>query len=401
MANYKQVLKEIYSLELYSTKKEDLSSMFEMDRRLGMPSKQFRSIHVAGTNGKGTLCHQLHAALKRHNKVGLFTSPHIEHYSERFQINGECIEEGVLVELYEQIRAVQGDIHLRYFDMTTLLGLLYFAREKVDVAIIEVGVGGRIDATNIITPILSAITSIGFDHTKYLGNTLEKIAREKGGIIKEGIPVILGSQVKFDSIGAIADEKNAPTYHSDDLLRTALELLDFKSDYSAGAFARPPCRFEMYDDSPPVLLDVAHNINAIEHLFSSIDVPVTIVFGFSKEEGLEECLAFLRKRSDLIFVAPYKHHRLLDPEVLSKRCNLPIFRDFEELKAAGRPIVVCGSFFIMAEIRNLLHRDLKSHLVTRPNRDTPQAEWRALSQAYIQQMRKAPAHDLPCSAKSD
>lgn len=176
-----------------SAYKEGLDNTYLLDEHFGHPHRKFKSIHIAGTNGKGSCSHTLAAILQNDGyKVGLYTSPHIMDFRERIKINGECISKEYVIEFVNQEKSLFEKIHPSFFEVTTALAFKYFAEQHVDYAIIEVGLGGRLDCTNIITPILSIITNISFDHTNFLGNTLEKIAKEKAGIIKQNIPVIIG-----------------------------------------------------------------------------------------------------------------------------------------------------------------------------------------------------------------
>ena len=176
--------------------KPGLQTTETLDKHFGHPHRQFKSIHVAGTNGKGSCSHTLAAILQLEGyKVGLFTSPHLVDFRERIRVNGECISEQYIIEFVEKERRFFEPLHPSFFELTTALAFKYFAEQKVDIAIIEVGLGGRLDCTNIITPILSIITNISKDHTQFLGNTLADIAGEKAGIIKPGVPVIIGEDL--------------------------------------------------------------------------------------------------------------------------------------------------------------------------------------------------------------
>ena len=173
--------------------KADIQPTIDMMKALGNPEKKFRSIHVAGTNGKGSVSHMLASILQEAGyKVGLYTSPHLVDFRERIRINGEMIPQCVVVDFIDHNREMFDKFKLSFFEMTVGMAFDYFAREQVDIAVVEVGMGGRLDSTNVITPLLSVITNIGLDHTQFLGDTLEKIAREKAGIIKEGVPVVIG-----------------------------------------------------------------------------------------------------------------------------------------------------------------------------------------------------------------
>ena len=176
--------------------KPGLQTTETLDKHFGHPHRQFKSIHVAGTNGKGSCSHTLAAILQSEGyKVGLFTSPHLVDFRERIRVNGECISEQYIIDFVEKERRFFEPLHPSFFELTTALAFKYFAEQKVDIAIIEVGLGGRLDCTNIMTPILSIITNISKDHTQFLGNTLADIAGEKAGIIKPGVPVIIGEDL--------------------------------------------------------------------------------------------------------------------------------------------------------------------------------------------------------------
>lgn len=193
--------------------KEGLENTLALDKHFGHPHLFYKTIHVAGTNGKGSCSHTLAAILQSAGyKVGLYTSPHLLDFRERIKVNGQRISEQRVVDFVERHRAFFEPLRPSFFELTTALAFLYFKEQKVDVAVIEVGLGGRLDCTNIITPILSIITNISFDHTQFLGNTLAKIAGEKAGIIKKGAPVVVGEAL--DETTPVFKEKarklNAP-----------------------------------------------------------------------------------------------------------------------------------------------------------------------------------------------
>lgn len=187
---------------------------------LGNPHHNFKSVHVAGTNGKGSTSHMLASIFQEAGyKTGLYTSPHLRDFRERIRINGEMIPEEHVIEFIEKNKAEFEKMELSFFEMTVGMAFDYFSNEKVDIAIIEVGMGGRLDSTNIITPELSVITNIGLDHVQFLGNTLEKIAGEKAGIIKEGIPVVIGeTQAETHQVFENkANECHSPIYFADQI----------------------------------------------------------------------------------------------------------------------------------------------------------------------------------------
>ena len=211
--------------------KKDLSNILALMDQLGNPHQRFPSIHIAGTNGKGSTTHLLGAILQKHGlKVGLYTSPHYKDFRERIKINGTLIPEKTVTDFVNQHRITWKSIRPSFFEITVALAFDYFAREKVDIAIIETGLGGRLDSTNILNPLLSIITNISFDHQQYLGNTLELIAGEKAGIIKKNTPVIIGEthlQTKpvFEKN---ANEKNAPIVFADQNFEAKLIAEDFQ-----------------------------------------------------------------------------------------------------------------------------------------------------------------------------
>jgi len=197
--NYKQTVEFLFShLPMFqrtgpAAYKANLDNTHALDTYFGHPHKKFKTVHIAGTNGKGSVCHMISAILQSSGyKTGLFTSPHLLDFRERFRINGEMITEEYVCRFVEKNSGLIEKINPSFFEWTTLMAFNYFAEMKVDIAVIETGMGGRLDSTNIITPIVSVITNIGLDHTQFLGNSLELIAAEKCGIIKKNIPVVIG-----------------------------------------------------------------------------------------------------------------------------------------------------------------------------------------------------------------
>jgi len=179
---------------------------------LGNPQKEFKSIHIAGTNGKGSTAAMIASVLGKDHKVGLYTSPHLVKFNERIQINGEKITDEELINLTDLIKdKLAGKVEPTFFEFTTALALLHFAQKKVDIAVIEVGLGGRLDATNVLNPLIGIITNISLEHQQHLGNTLEKIAKEKGGIIKENIFIVTAEKKKklLDYFSKVCKERNS------------------------------------------------------------------------------------------------------------------------------------------------------------------------------------------------
>lgn len=201
--------------------KADLSNTRALCRQLNNPQEFFKSIHIAGTNGKGSTSHALASILQEAGyKVGLYTSPHLKSFTERIKINGREIDEAIVVEFVEKNKPFLEEIQPSFFEMTVAMAFDHFAAEQVDYAVVEVGLGGRLDSTNVITPMLSLITNIGYDHTQFLGNTLPSIAREKAGIIKPGVPVVISethpeTKAVFEEA---AHAQHASIYFADELL---------------------------------------------------------------------------------------------------------------------------------------------------------------------------------------
>ena len=198
---YKETIEFLYThLPVYhrigkAAYKADLRNTLELDNYFGQPHKKFATVHVAGTNGKGSVSHMIASILQEAGyKTGLYTSPHLTDYRERIRINGQKISEEAVISFVENNKEVLYSINPSFFEMSVAMAFNYFAENEVDIAVIEVGLGGRLDSTNIITPLLSIITNIGHDHMDLLGDTLEKVAAEKAGIIKNDIPVIIGEK---------------------------------------------------------------------------------------------------------------------------------------------------------------------------------------------------------------
>ncbi|MBK9486706.1 MAG: bifunctional folylpolyglutamate synthase/dihydrofolate synthase [Chitinophagaceae bacterium] len=222
---YQQTINYLYAqLPMYSrigaaAYKEDLHNTIALCNAIDNPQTKFKSIHIAGTNGKGSTSHMLAAMLQQAGyKTGLYTSPHLKDFRERIKINGEMISEDFVVDFVERTKTVSEEIKPSFFELTVAMAFDYFEKEKVDIAIIETGLGGRLDSTNIITPLLSIITNIGYDHMDLLGNTLEKIASEKAGIIKPNVPVIIGEYLPETKNIFIekATQCHAPIYFAQD-----------------------------------------------------------------------------------------------------------------------------------------------------------------------------------------
>ena len=238
--NYNETLNWMFNkLPMYqrigaAAYKADLNTTIEILNYLNNPQDNFKSVHVAGTNGKGSTSHSLASVFQEAGyKTGLYTSPHLRDFRERIRINGEMIPENDVVSFIERHKDKLEELELSFFEMTVAMAFEYFSREEVDIAIIEVGMGGRLDSTNVINPELSIITNISLDHVKFLGDTEEKIAAEKAGIIKSGVPVVIGETQKDseDVFIETAKEKNSPIYFADQIFECRINDSD-SSEYN-------------------------------------------------------------------------------------------------------------------------------------------------------------------------
>ncbi len=233
---YEQVLQFLYAqLPIYqrigkAAYKRDLSNTLALDDYYGHKHQAYKTIHIAGTNGKGSVSHMLAAVLQKAGyKTGLYTSPHLKDFRERIKINGELVTKKFVIDFVQRSQTIIEKIKPSFFELTVMMAFDYFAEENVDVAVIETGMGGRLDSTNIITPILSIITNIAYDHIAFLGNTLPEIAREKAGIIKEKIPVVIGEKHPdtFPVFNAMSRAKNSEIFFAEDCFQTKYGLENF------------------------------------------------------------------------------------------------------------------------------------------------------------------------------
>lgn len=321
--------------------KPGLQTTFALDEHFGHPHQKYKTIHIAGTNGKGSCSHTLAAILQSQGyKVGLYTSPHLVDFRERIRVNGECVPEQYVIDFVEENRAFFEPLHPSFFELTTAMALKYFAEQKVDYAVIEVGLGGRLDCTNIITPILSIITNISFDHTQFLGNTLAEIAGEKAGIIKPGVPVVIGeylpeTRTVFEKK---AKSENAPILFAQDFdadhlessetcdvdmelkgsyqernkktILTALHILRQKlaiSDEAIREGFAHVCeltglrgRWEKLNDTPLTICDTGHNLAGWSYLAPQINAVKAetkhIVFGMVDDKDVVHVLQLLKEK---------------------------------------------------------------------------------------------------------
>ena len=383
-SDYQQALDYIYSFVDFSrTHQDNLSpENFDLNRMvrfmeiLGSPQDDFPSLHIAGSKGKGSVSSFCSSVLQTAGyKVGLYTSPHLKDFEERMQVDNTPIPRETLVEYVEEIKpAVASVPGLTTFEIMTGLAFLFFSREKVDLAVIEVGLGGRLDATNIITPMVSVITSLYLDHVSILGDTLDKIAAEKGGIIKPGVPVISAPQEET----ALAVLKDIAARNKSDLIQAEQEypfdiisktldgqifrlmlsghaeefhiplLGDFQVINAVTAYAALdslrskgfaiensailtgfkevdwPARFEVLRRQPPLIVDSAHNPASMGKLRETIDeyfpdLPLVLVFGISEDKQLDGMYQEILPRTSHLICTSADHPRAMDPEALLQR----------------------------------------------------------------------------------
>ena len=402
--------------------RKDLHNTIELCKQLGNPQHKFKSIHIAGTNGKGSTSHMLAAIFQQAGyKTGLYTSPHLKDFRERIRINGEMVPTAFVTEFVEQMQPSIEALDPSFFELTVAMAFQYFALEQVDIAIIEVGLGGRLDSTNIITPELSVITNISYDHMNILGNTLPEIAGEKAGIIKAGIPVVI-SETQSE-IANIFIEKaaalNAPIHFADqewliqenELTPGHLKLgilphkgdnmqrltLDLSGQYQVknivGVLSAVKVmqqqdwklpdnivaealshvkkltglrgRWEVIGKHPLTVLDVGHNeagiTEIVEQLRHMVYRHLHIVTGFVKDKEVDKVLSILPPAATYYFCKA-RIPRALDEVVLAEMATAKGLRGHtytsvqQAFMAAKQNaheediVLVCGSFFIVAEV---------------------------------------------------
>jgi dihydrofolate synthase/folylpolyglutamate synthase len=388
MDDYKNIMVKLYNLNLHTGIKLGLLNSKRLCQTLGSPHNSFSSIHVAGTNGKGSVVTKISKGLEYEGKrVGLYTSPHISCFRERIRINGEMISEQDVGRLINTIFKIcdQEKISATFFEVTTFLAFLYFAEQKVDFAVIETGLGGRLDATNVIRPILTIITSISLDHVDILGHTTDQIASEKAGIIKYKVPLIIGPFARQNIITKMARVQESPLLRVDGdfssfdeennaISLTALKFLNVSDQSIKTALkVKPPCRCEILVEGK-VVLDVAHNPQGLQRLFSTLrkifpQKKFRIIFGLSKTKDVTNCLEILKTHGKFFHVVEAKNGRGIPSRELkeimlqkgfNKKLIVPTISIQESVSKAlatstlDEVIVVCGTFFVMSEARKAL-----------------------------------------------
>lgn len=380
--------------------KKDLNNTIALTNYLGNPERNFKSIHVAGTNGKGSVSHMLASVLQDAGyQVGLYTSPHLLDFRERIRINGKPISQREVINFVKENKPFFENHSLSFFEMTVGLAFQSFSNHKVDIAIIEVGLGGRLDSTNVITPEVSVITNIGKDHTQFLGNTLAEIAVEKAGIIKSNIPVVIGEtkeetkpvfeKIALEKPSPIVFAENIPVKkYSLDLLgsyqeknyKTAVVAINTLTQYSNFTIAESnienglKCvakntglqgRWQVLGKFPKVICDTAHNAEGLQYVLKQLQeewyIKLHIVVGVVADKDLEAILPMFPKKAIYYFCKP-DIPRGLDASVLMQKAMpfglkgnfYPSVQDgySAALKAAKIPdvIFIGGSTFVVAEI---------------------------------------------------
>ena len=376
--------------------KKDLSNIIALSNELGNPENNFKTIHVGGTNGKGSTSHMIASVLQEAGyKVGLYTSPHLKNFTERIRINGIEISKENVVDFITKTQPFLETKKLSFFEMTVGMAFDYFSNEKVDIAIIEVGLGGRLDSTNIITPEVSVITNIGLDHTQFLGNTLPEVATEKAGIIKNDVPVVIGErQQEVEAVFiAKADACNSEILFASDMKRdyqtdllgdyqqnniqtsiTAIQQLkDFevtKENLEKGLLnvvknTSLKGRWQVLREKPKVICDTAHNKEGLCYTLKQLEKEsfksLHIVLGMVSDKNIDDILTLFPINATYYFCKP-DIPRGLSSEILKKsalKLNLKgdafssVNQAFEiALNVASKEdvIYIGGSTFVIAEV---------------------------------------------------
>lgn len=378
--------------------KKDLTNSWALSEHLGRPETKFPTIHVAGTNGKGSTSHMVASVLQEAGyKTGLYTSPHLKDFRERIRINGDCIEEQEVIDFVEEHRTFLESQGLSFFEMTVGLAFHHFALNEVDIAVIEVGLGGRLDSTNIISPLVSVITNIGLDHTQFLGETLVEIAGEKGGIIKKNTPVVIGEfqEEVFNVFERLADDQGATLYQAEkiekefetDLLgsyqkrnaKTAVCCLEqlksrgFSVDANSIATGLMHVaentglkgRWQILQQNPKVICDTAHNREGLQDVMGQLKEEdyqhLHIVMGVVEDKKLETVLPLFPHHAQYYFCKPDIPRGLqaesLRAMALKFRLNGNVYgsvmKAYEAALAQASPkdlIYAGGSTFVVAEL---------------------------------------------------
>ena len=382
--------------------KEGLANTWALDEHLGHPHRSYRTIHIAGTNGKGSCSHTLAAILQEAGyRVGLYTSPHLLDFRERIRVNGQPVPEEYVIRFVEEERAFFEPLHPSFFELTTAMAFRYFADAGVDVAVVEVGLGGRLDCTNIIRPDLCIITNISLDHVQFLGDTLAKIAGEKAGIIKPGIPVVIGEATPETRpvFAKRAEETGAPIHFAEEeavrdypdmefelkglyqaknrrTLLAALPLLQeagyrIREEHIRNGFARVTeltglmGRWQKLQEHPMLVCDTGHNVGGIQYIAEQLRRQVCrqlhIVIGMVNDKDVRGVLALL-PREAVYYFTQASVKRALPAEQLARLAaeaglEGEVYPDVSSAVRAAQEkslpedfIFVGGSTFIVADL---------------------------------------------------
>jgi dihydrofolate synthase/folylpolyglutamate synthase len=388
-----------------SAYKPGLQRISKLLDRLGNPQSKVKAIHIAGTNGKGSVSHIFSAVLQKAGyKVGLFTSPHIFDFRERIKINGEIVSEEFVIKFIQEHKVYFESNEISFFEITTAMAFLAFAEQDCDVMVIETGLGGRLDATNVLDPVISIITNIGIDHTQFLGNTISAIATEKAGIIKRKTPVVIG-ETDSDSKNVfqrIAQQNQANIYLSEetalkefktDLLgrfqqknihtvRIAVAVLQelgwqisedifIEAIQEVGRLTNLFGRLQLIEREPDVLIDAAHNFSGMKNLLSEIEARgkenVHLIYGAADDKEIEKIVALFPKSYHYYFTefASKRSVKVDRMNELGKenQLNSKAFQNlFEAVKMAksladkDHLIVICGSFYLLEKINEIFYK---------------------------------------------
>ncbi|MBT8279800.1 MAG: bifunctional folylpolyglutamate synthase/dihydrofolate synthase [Bacteroidia bacterium] len=404
--NYQDTVQWMFSqLPMYQNKgisayKSDLTNSLKLAAYLGHPETKFKSVHVAGTNGKGSTSHMLASILQEAGyNVGLYTSPHLKDFRERIKLNGQCISKNYVIGFIKKHKAFFEENQLSFFEMTVGLAFDYYAKKNVDIAIIEVGLGGRLDSTNIIDPELAIITNIGLDHTQFLGNTLASIAKEKAGVIKPNVPVVIGvTQAETASIFkeiakqnnskiTFADKKQKGIKLNSDLkgnyqihnLRTTVMAVEVLNDHGFKISKKHQKlglmnvivntglrgRWQLLESSPKIICDTAHNREGLTYTMQQLNEEIFknlhLVLGFVNDKNLDGLLDLFPRSGQYYFCKP-KIERGLDATILKKTFKKSgligkVYNSVEEALEMAKEnadkndlIYVGGSTFVVSEI---------------------------------------------------
>ena len=396
MNNYKEVVEFLfeqypsYQKKGVNAYKPDLSNIHGICKIIGNPQNKLKFIHVAGTNGKGSVCNFLYNIYQKAGyKVGLFTSPHLIDFRERIVVGEKEISKEYVVDFYKQNLERFKEISPSFFEWSTALAFSYFEDSKTEINIIETGLGGRLDSTNIIMPELSIITSIGMDHASILGNTIEKIAKEKAGIIKDNTPTLLGSSIEQESVfKKICKSKNSKLYKVQtdnkypesslpnyqiknwNTAKKATEILQNK--FKLGEIKNEPHkyltikgRWQIVGKNPLTILDIGHNEQCIAELKNQLKKEnfnkLFLIVGFSKDKDISTLLNLLPKAETYYFTKS-SNDRSIDPKILKTKFNRENSRvygnykeAFEEAKKQAKKedmVLITGSAFLIGDILN-------------------------------------------------